>query len=107
MFEARGNELCRHPTAHDRIRDSEKEQVERLARARGAVTAILRVKLAQDIEDRLELRTQPIHPVGLHRRTILREQCADQFPSAGTSCNDCDALDRCLRAKQSDESLKL
>src|SRR5664280_1920176 len=68
VLQASRDELLRHSPSGDTIGDPEEEQVERLAATRRLAPTVLRIQLAQDIEDRIELSAQPIYPIRQRRR---------------------------------------
>src|SRR5664280_1021790 len=106
VLQASRDELLRHSPSGDTIGDPEEEQVERLAATRRLVPTVLRIQLAQDIEDRIELSAQPIYPIRQRRCRVLRQQHANQLPRASQPRHDCQTLGRRPGAEQPDERLE-
>ncbi len=87
--------------------DPQQEEVQRFAWAYGTACPVLRIQLAQDVEDWIELRAQLIHPAGGRRRRLFSEQRTNHFSGLCRSSHDRERLDGGFRAEETGERLKL
>lgn len=107
MRQASGDELVRDPLATIIWSDPQEEEMQALTWTSRLTCPVLRIQLAQEVEDRIELRAQVFHAHGKGARRVFGEQHPDHLARLGGSGHSREPLDRRFCTKQPDESLEL
>ena len=101
------DEPLRDPSAAKGSGHTQQEEMEPLAGTHLASVSILRVELAEDVEDRLELRAQGFSPHRHRRRRILREQRAHHFTGARGTGHDGEPVGGGSRTEETNQAIEL